>query len=170
VATNIKKNIVSSMNEVFSSSTSVVVAHYKGLTVAEVTSLRRRMRSNGAEFKVVKNTLASLSVNGTQFEPLKSFFTGPTAIAYSNDPVSAAKIMVEYAKENEKLVILGGMVEAQVLNLSQVQSLATLPSLDELRAKIIGIITTPATRVAGVVQAVPATLARVFGAYASKEN
>lgn len=165
-----KKKVVSSMNDVFTSSTTVVVAHYKGLTVSEVTSLRRRMRTLGASFKVTKNSLVKLSLADTQFEPLSSLFTGPTAIAFSDDPVSAAKGMVEFSKENDKLIILGGMINAQIMNQTQVQSLATLPSIDELRSKIIGIINTPATRIASVVQAPAGKLARVFGAYASKKD
>jgi large subunit ribosomal protein L10 len=170
-----KKEQVSSLNEVFSSSTTVIVAHYtgtgrEGLNVADVTDLRRKMRAIGANVKVVKNSLAKLSLVDTQFEPLNSLFKGPTAIAYSKDPVAAAKGLVEFAKGNEKLVILGGMVESQVMNVSQVESLATLPSLDALRAKLIGIINTPATQLAGLVQAPAGQLARVIGAYASKGN
>ena len=165
-----KKVVVSQVNEVLTTSKTVIVAHYKGLTVAEITNLRRKMRSIGAGFQVTKNSLAKLSLASTQFEPLSNLFSGPTAIAYSNDPVAAAKGLVEFAKDNEKLVILGGMIESQEMTAKQVESLATLPSIDELRARILGLISTPATRLAGVLQAPAAGLARVIGAYASSGN
>jgi len=167
---NTKKQVVSDMNGVFNTTTTVIVAHYKGLTVAEVTALRTKMRQNGAEFKVTKNSLTKLSLANTQFENLSSMFIGPTAIAYSNDPVAAAKVLVDFSKDNENLVILGGMLKEQVMSAKEVNSLATLPSIDQLRAKILGILNTPATRIAGLVQAPAGQLARVIGAYASKGN
>jgi len=168
-----KKERVSSLNEVFSSSSTVVVLHYtgtgrEGLNVAEVTALRRKMSALGAGVAVTKNSLAKLSLVGTQFEPLAQFFKGPTAIAYSKDPIAAAKGLVEFAKDNEKMVILGGMLESQVMDVKAVQSLADMPSIEVIRAKLIGLINTPATRIAGILQAPAGQLARVIGAYASK--
>ena len=126
------------------------------------------MRSAGAGFKVAKNRLAQRALKGTKFEGLDRLFKGPTAIAYSTDPIAAAKVAVTYAKSNEKLTIVGGSMGAHVLDLDGVKALATLPSLDELRAKLVGMLQTPATRVATILQAPAGQLARVFGAYAKK--
>lgn len=165
-----KSQVVSSLQEVFNTSETVVIAHYQGLTVAEVTQLRNKMRGLGASFRVTKNSLTRLAAAGTKFEHLTDLLTGPTAIAFSNDPVAAAKGMVEYATGNEKLVILGGAFGSQRIDVAGVKTLATLPSLDELRAKIVGIISTPARQVACVLQAPAAQLARVVSAYATKDN
>jgi large subunit ribosomal protein L10 len=148
----------------------VVVTHHLGLTVAQVTDLRRKMRAAGASFKVTKNRLARRALKGTQFEGLDGLFKGPTAIAYSKDPVAAAKVAVDYAKTNEKLVVIGASLGSQSLNPDGVKALAQLPSLDELRGRLIGMISTPATRIAGVLQAPGAQLARVLAAYANKEE
>lgn len=163
-----KQELIASLHETLKTAELVVITQQTGLTVAEVTNLRRQMRQAGAGYKVTKNRLARLALEGTQFEGLKSLFTGPTAIAYSADPVAAAKVAVTYANSNEKLTIVGGAMGSQVLDSAGVKALATLPSLDELRAKIVGILQTPATRVASVLQAPAGQLARVFNAYASK--
>jgi large subunit ribosomal protein L10 len=163
-----KQQLITSLHETLKKAELVVITQQTGLTVAEVTNLRRQMRQAGAGYKVTKNRLARRALDGTQFEGLKSLFTGPTAIAYSADPVAAAKVAVTYANSNEKLTIVGGAMGSQVLDSEGVKALATLPSLDELRAKIIGMLQTPATRVAGVLQAPAGQLARVFKAYASK--
>ena len=163
-----KQQLITSLHETLKKAELVVITQQTGLTVAEVTNLRRQMRQAGAGYKVTKNRLARLALDGTQFEGLKALFTGPTAIAYSADPVAAAKVAVTYANSNEKLTIVGGAMGSQVLDSDGVKALATLPSLDELRAKIIGMLQTPATRVAGVLQAPAGQLARVFKAYASK--
>jgi large subunit ribosomal protein L10 len=163
-----KQELIASLHETLKTAELVVITQQSGLTVAEVTNLRRQMRQAGAGYKVTKNRLARLALEGTQFEGLKSLFTGPTAIAYSADPIAAAKVAVTYANSNEKLTIVGGAMGSQVLDSAGVKALATLPSLDELRAKIIGILQTPATRVASVLQAPAGQLARVFNAYASK--
>lgn len=147
----------------------LLIAHYKGLTVAEMTDLRANVRKAGAGFKVTKNLLAKRAVAGTQYEPLSHLFKGPTAVAYATDPVSAAKALSEFAKKNEKLVLVGGAFGNTVLDKAAIQQLATLPSLDELRAKIIAMLQTPATRIAGVLQAPAGQLARVFGAYSAKD-
>ena len=163
-----KEALVTSLHEQLSETVCVVVTHQTGMTVAEVTELRRQMRAAGASFKVTKNRLARIALTGTKFEQLSSLFTGPTAIAYSQDPVAAAKVAVEFANKNDKLSIIGGGLGDKQLDAAGVKALATLPSLDQLRAKLLGMLQTPATRVATVVQAPAGQLARVFGAYAKK--
>lgn len=148
----------------------VVVTHHLGLTVKEVTDLRAKVRAAGAGFKVTKNRLARRALQGTQFEGLDGLFKGPTAIAYSKDPVAAAKAVAEFAKTNDKLQIIGAGLGNQVLNADGVKALATLPSLDELRGRLVGMIQTPATRIAGVLQAPGGQVARVLAAYAKKDE
>jgi large subunit ribosomal protein L10 len=148
----------------------VVVTHQLGLTVAEVTNLRGKMRAAGAGFKVTKNRLARIALKGTQFEGIDDLFTGPTAIAFSRDPVAAAKVVADFAKSSDKLQIVGAGLGNQVLNAEGVKALATLPSLDQLRAQLIGLISTPATRIAGVLQAPGGQIARVLSAYANKDE
>lgn len=147
----------------------VIVAHYKGLTVAEMTELRGNVRKAGAGFKVTKNLLAKRAFGNTPYEKVIELFKGPTALAYASEPVAAAKALSEFAKKNDKLVLIGGAFGNTVLNKAQINELASLPSLDELRAKIIGLLNAPATKVAGVLQAPAGQLARVFGAYAKKD-
>jgi large subunit ribosomal protein L10 len=161
-----KRDFVASLATVFADTSMVVVTQNKGLTVAEVTDLRRRMRAAGVTFKVAKNRLATLALDGTRFEGIKPMLKGPTALAWSGDPVAAAKTAVDFAKTNDKLVIIGGALGQQTLNAAGVEALAELPSLDTLRAKLLGVINAPATRIAGVLQAPAGQLARVFGAYA----
>jgi large subunit ribosomal protein L10 len=161
---------VSTLNGVFSSAGVVVVAHYSGLNVAEMTTLRGRMKDAGASLKVAKNRLVKLALKGTDAEHISDLFQGPTVIAYSSDPVAAPKVASEFAKTNDKFVVLGGAMGATNLDAKGVEALASLPSLDELRAKIVGMIQTPATRIAGVLQAPGAQLARVLSAYASKDE
>lgn len=159
-----KEQLVSDLHDVFEGSTSVVVTHYIGLSVSEMGDLRSQMREAGASFKVTKNRLTQLALAGTKYEGLSDLFTGPTAIAYADDPVAAAKAVVGFAKKNEKLVVLGGAVGEETLDVDGVKALATLPSLDELRAKIVGMLNTPATRIAGVMQAPAGQVARVLSA------
>jgi len=163
-----KEKLVASLHALFDQTVLVVVTHQSGLSVAEATDLRRQMREAGANYKVIKNRLARLALEGTKFDGLSDLFRGPTGIAYSEDPVAAAKIAVAFAKGNEKLSILGGGLEDKVLDEAQIKALATLPSLDEQRAIMIRLIQTPATRIAGVLQAPAGQLARVFGAYGAK--
>jgi len=165
-----KRELVTEMNGVFSDAASVVVTHYSGLTVDEINDLRNQMREAGANFKVTKNRLVRLALADTTYAPLADMFTGPTAIAYSNDVVAAAKVAVKFAKGNEKLVVLGGAMGETLLDVNGVKELAALPSLDELRGKIVGLLQAPATKVAGVLQAPAGQLARVMGAYASKDE
>lgn len=165
-----KSELVAALHEKFVEAGVVVVTHNNGLTVAEITALRRQIRDAGASFKVTKNRLTRLALAGTKFEGIGNLFTGPTAIAYSKDPVAAAKAVSNFAKGNDKLVILGGALGDNVLSVEGVQALATLPSLDELRAKLLGMIQTPATRIAGVLQAPGGQIARVISAKAKKDE
>jgi large subunit ribosomal protein L10 len=161
-----KRELVSTLNDVFSNTSVVVVAHYAGLTVADMQKLRTQMKQAGATVKVAKNRLAKIALEGTDVASISDLLRGPTLIAYSSDPVAAPKVAVDFAKINEKLVILGGAMGKTTLNVDGVKALATLPSLDELRAKLVGLVQAPATKVAQVVNAPAAKLARVFGAYA----
>lgn len=163
-----KEQLVAELKQRFESVNLVVVTRQTGLTVAEVTDLRRRMREAGASYKVTKNRLTRRALEGTKFQALEPLFTGPTAIASSEDPVAAAKICAEFAKKNDKLVIIGGALGETVLDQQAIDALAKLPSLDELRGKLIGVLQAPATKLAGVTQAPAAKLARVFGAYGSQ--
>ena len=165
-----KREFVTGLNDVFKSTGSVVVAHYAGLTVAQMNDLRTKMRAAGGTVKVAKNRLAVIALQGTDSEKMDALFKGQTLIAYSDDPVAAPKVASDFAKTNDKLVILGGAMGATALNAEGVKSLATMPSLDELRAKLVGMIQTPATRIAAVVNAPAGNLARVFGAYARKDE
>ena len=164
-----KAEAVQSLHGLFTKAGAVVVAHYNGMTVAQMGELRSRLRKAGASFKVAKNRLAMRALEGTQAAGISDLFKGPTGIAYSNDPVAAPKVLVAYAKENDKLKILGGVAVGAVLNVEGVKALAELPSLDQLRAKILGLLQAPATRIAGVLQAPAGSLARVISAYANKE-
>ncbi|HUZ65679.1 MAG TPA: 50S ribosomal protein L10 [Acetobacteraceae bacterium] len=161
-----KREFVASLASVFAETSMVIVTRNEGLTVAQVTDLRRRMRAAGANFKVAKNRLTTLALDGTRFDAIKPLLKGPTALAWSRDPVAVAKAAVEFAKTNEKFVLIGGALGTQTLDASGVKALAELPSLDALRAKLLGLIAAPATRIAGVLQAPAGQLARVFGAYA----
>lgn len=163
-----KEKLIASLAEVFGSVNLVVVTKPTGLTVAESTDLRRRMREAGASFKVTKNRLTRLALKGTRFESLSDLFVGETAIAYSSDPVAAARVAVKFATDNQKLVVLGGALFQQKLDADGIKNLATLPSLDELRGRLLGMLQTPATRIAGVLQAPGGQLARVLNAHATK--
>ena len=165
-----KREFVTGLNEVFKSTGSVVVAHYAGLTVANMNDFRSKMRAAGGTVKVAKNRLAIIALQGTESEGMKDLFKGQTLIAYADDPVAAPKVAADFAKTNDKLVILGGAMGSTALDADGVKALATMPSLDELRAKIVGMIQTPATRIAAVVNAPAGNLARVFGAYARKDE
>jgi len=163
-----KEQQVTSLRDTFNDATVVVVTHYLGITAAEATDLRRQMIAAGARFRVTKNRLVKIALEGTPYEHLAEMFTGPTAIAYSDDPVAAAKASVEFSKGNENLVILGGGLGGTPLDQTAVKNLASLPSLDELRSQIIGLVNAPATKIAGVLQAPAGQLARVVGAYAAQ--
>ena len=165
-----KRELVTGLNEAFSNAGSVVVAHYAGITVAQMNDLRSKMRAAGGTVKVAKNRLAKIALQGTDSASIVDLFKGQTLIAYSEDPVAAPKVASDFAKGNDKLVILGGAMGTTSLNADGVKALATLPSLDELRAKLVGMIATPATRIAQIVNAPAGQLARVFGAYARKDE
>jgi large subunit ribosomal protein L10 len=163
-----KQNLVASLKGLFERVNLLVIAQQSGLTVAESTKLRRQMREAGASFKVTKNRLARLALEGTKFAELAPLFTGPTAIATSEDPVAAARIIVDFAKTNEKLVLVGGALDGQMLDVDGVKTLAALPSLDELRAKLVGMVQTPATRIVRTLNAPAGQVARVIAAHAEK--
>jgi large subunit ribosomal protein L10 len=165
-----KKAAVATLGEVFKATEVVVVAHYSGLTVAQMQTLRRQMRQAGASVKVAKNRLAKIALEGSDVASIASLLKGPAVIAYSGDPVAAPKVAVDFAKANEKFVILGGAMGKTTLDLNGVKALAALPSLDELRAKIVGLIQAPATKIAQVVVAPASKVARVVQAYASKSG
>ncbi len=152
----------------FEEDETLIVTHYAGLTVAEMTELRNNLREEGASFKVTKNTLARLALQGTKFEGIADMFSGPVGIASSTDVVAPAKVVQKFAKDHKNLIIIGGSMGETRLDASGVEALAKMPSLDELRSKIIGVIQAPATKVAGVLQAPAGQLARVCAAYAEK--
>ncbi|MCW6508154.1 50S ribosomal protein L10 [Lichenifustis flavocetrariae] len=164
-----KKEFVTALHDVFEQTSVVVVAHYSGLTVAQMQNLRKQMRAAGATVKVAKNRLAKIALEGTDVASIGSLMSGPTLIAYSDDPVAAPKVAVAFAKDFDKFVILGGAMGKTALDVNGVKSLATMPSLDELRAKIVGLIQAPATKVAQLTTAPAAKLARVFQAYADRD-
>jgi large subunit ribosomal protein L10 len=163
-----KAESVASLNAVFNEVGVVIIARNLGLTVAQSTALRGKIREAGASYKVAKNRLAKLAIKDTDYAGISDLFTGPTAIATSVDPVAAAKAVVEFAKTNDKLEIVGGSMGSQVLNAEGVKALASLPSLDQLRGTIVGLVQAPATKIAQLTTAPAAKLARVFGAYADK--
>ena len=164
-----KAESIETLKGVFADAGAIVVTHYMGLTVAEMTDLRGRLRKEGASFKVVKNTLAIKALSGSVGEAGDALFAGPVGIAFASDPVSAAKVVTDYAKGNEKFAVVGAIMGTVVLDKAGVGALATLPSLDELRAKLLGLLNAPATKVAGVLQAPAGQLARVFSAYSKKD-
>jgi len=163
-----KKELVTTLNQVFKTTNVVVVAHYSGLTVAQMQTLRKQMKQAGASVKVAKNRLAKIALEGTDVATIAPLLKGPTVIAFSSDPVAAPKVAVNFAKANEQFVILGGSMGKTALNPDGVKALASLPSLDELRAKIVGLIQAPATKIAQVLNAPATKVARVVQAYASK--
>jgi len=165
-----KSELVGTLGEVFKTTTVVVVAHYSGLTVPQMQTLRRQMKQAGASVKVAKNRLAKIALEGSDVASIAPLLKGPTLIATSDDPVAAPKVAVDFAKGHEKFVILGGAMGKTTLNPDGVKALATLPSLDELRARIVGLIQAPATKIAQVVNAPAAKVARVVQAYASKSE
>ncbi len=163
-----KQELVDELHETFEAASLVVVTHQQGLTVSEVSTLREKMREQGAGYRVTKNTLAKIALEGTKFEYLKDQFTGPTAVAFSVDPIAAAKVATAFEKEaKDKFTIIAGGLDEKAMDAGDIKTLATLPSLDELRGKIVGLLQAPATKVASTIQAPAGQLARVFGAYGS---
>ncbi|HWH17028.1 MAG TPA: 50S ribosomal protein L10 [Allosphingosinicella sp.] len=165
-----KAEQVAELKQTFNETAVVVITRNLGLSVAQSTDLRNRMRDAGARYKVAKNTLALIAVEGTAYAPISDMLTGPTALATSPDPVAAAKVAVDFAKTTDRFEIVGGAMGDTVLDVGGVRALAELPSLDELRARIVGLIQAPATKIARTINEPGAMLARVFGAYAAKEN
>jgi large subunit ribosomal protein L10 len=165
-----KQELIGVLQEVFKASGVVVVAHYSGLTVAQMQQLRKQMKQPGATVKVAKNRLAKIALDGMDVASIAPLLKGPTLLAYSSDPIAAPKVAVDFAKGHDKFVILGGAMGKTSLNTDGVKALATLPSLDELRAKLVGLIQAPATKVAQIVNAPAGKLARVFGAYAKRDE
>ncbi|NCP19264.1 MAG: 50S ribosomal protein L10 [Erythrobacter sp.] len=164
-----KTDAVAQLNNVFNEAGVVVVTRNLGLTVAESTDLRAKMREAGATYQVAKNRLAKIALKDTDYAGIDEYLTGPTALAYSEDPVAAAKAVVEFAKTNDRIEVVGGSMGSQVLDEAGVRALASMPSLDELRGKLVGLVNAPATKIAQVVNAPANKLARVFGAYAAKD-
>ncbi|MFA7597317.1 MAG: 50S ribosomal protein L10 [Novosphingobium sp.] len=164
-----KAESVASLNATFNEVGVVVITRNLGMSVAQSTALRTKMREAGASYKVAKNRLAKLALKDTQYEGLQDLLTGPTALATSVDPVAAAKAAVDFAKTNDRIEIVGGAMGTQLLDEAGVKALASMPSLDELRAKLVGLVNAPATKVAQLANAPAAKLARVFGAYGAKE-
>ena len=165
-----KENIVSSLNNEFRESNLLVVTHYSGLNVGELEELRSKMRNANAKFKVTKNRLTKLALPGTSFENVKELFSGPTAIAYSEDPLQAAKVAVDYSKNNNKLIIIGGSYEGKLIDDKQVKFLASLPSLDEVRGMIIGLLQAPGSKIASILKEPGNKVARSLNAFANKGN
>lgn len=163
-----KATVIDGLHDMIGSSGVVIVTHYKGLSVAEITALRRQVRDAGATFRVTKNTLTRLALKDTDYEGLTPLFEGPTAIAVSADPVAAPRAVAAFAKKNDKLKIIGGGLGDTLLDEAAVRALADLPSLDELRAKLVGLINTPATRLVSLLQAPGAQIARVLSAHAEQ--
>ena len=164
-----KTDAVAQLNNVFNEAGVVVVTRNLGLTVAESTDLRAKMREAGATYQVAKNRLAKIALKDTDYAGIEEYLTGPTALAYSEDPVAAAKAVVEFAKTNDRIEVVGGSMGSQVLDEAGVRALASMPSLDELRGKLVGLVNAPATKIAQVVNAPANKLARVFGAYGAKD-
>jgi large subunit ribosomal protein L10 len=163
-----KADLVAELKDVFTETSVVVVTRNLGLTVAQSTDLRLKMRDAGAQFKVAKNRLALIALEGSKYSPIGDLLTGPTALATSIDPVAAAKVAVDFAKTTDRFEIVGGAMGETILDVAGIKALAALPSLDQLRATIIGLVQAPATKIARTVSEPGAQLARVFGAYAAK--
>jgi large subunit ribosomal protein L10 len=164
-----KADLVEDLKRVFAETSVVVVTRNLGLTVAQSTDLRLRMRDAGAQFKVTKNRLALIALEESRYKPIGDLLTGPTALATSSDPVAAAKVAVDFAKTTDRFEIVGGAMGDTVLDLNGIKALAALPSLDQLRATIVGLIQAPASKIARTVNEPGAQLARIFSAYAAKE-
>lgn len=163
-----KQQEVANIKNLIETHSSAMIVHYQGLTVDQINFLRGQMRECGAKFKVIKNSLAKLAIANTNSKELDEILTGPTALVVSNDPVGVAKGLTKFAKENEKLILIGGVVDNQVVNKKGIITLSDMPSKDELRAKIIGLLNAPATKLVRVIKAPVEQIARVIGAYSNK--
>ena len=165
---NQKEIFIKNIKTIMDENSLVLVFHYRGMSMNEMTDLRVQSFNSGCNIKVTNNRLAKLALKETNKVDLSDFFDGPTAIAYSNDPVSLTKLLVEFAKNNNNLVVLGGIMDNEILSVEKIEILSKLPSLEEIRAKLIGLISTPAQKIASVLTAPSGDLARVFNAYSSK--
>jgi large subunit ribosomal protein L10 len=165
-----KEALKTSLHDVFKDTGVVVVAHYTGMTVAQMTDYRRKVKAAGGSVKVAKNRIAKLALKDTDAVGISDLLKGPTVLAYSKDPITAAKMAVEYAKTNDKLVILGGVMGTTILNPANVKALADLPSLDQLRSTLLSLLNTPATQLARTIKEPGAALARVIKAKADKAD
>ena len=159
-----KNNFVQKLKDELSGASSVIVSHYAGLSVLETDNLRKEMRNNGAKFRVTKNRLTKIALNNTPYESIADLFTGPTAIAYSSDPVAPAKVSVNFEKKLENFKIIGGGYDGEKIDLDKINFLASLPSLDQIRGKLLGLLNAPAQKIASVVQAPGGQLARLVNA------
>lgn len=165
-----KEKIVSSLNKAFDESNFLIVTQNEGLTVEEMSSLRRNLRESNTSFRVAKNSLAKIAANKTAAEPLEELFNGPTAIAFSDELTSSPKIIVDFAKDHEKLSIVGGLMDGKLIDSEVIKQLAALPSMDELRSKIIGVLNAPATKVAVILNRPGGQLAQVLSAKSQQEE
>lgn len=164
----LKKEIVSGIEDLITSNSNIFIMHYQGLTVTELSTLRKRLKTSGAQLRIAKNTLVKRAMTNTNHEPLNNFLTGPTAIAFSQDPVGAAKVLVDFSKENEKLKILGGAVDTDMVTTAQIKELASTPPLNELRAKLLSLLNAPATKLVRTISEPAAQLVRVIAAHSNK--
>jgi len=165
-----KESFVANLKDVFNTSAVVVVAQNTGLTVSEMNELRSAMRDAGGQIKVIKNKLTKIALDGTPLSAIEEYLNGPSMLAYSDDPVAAPKIAIKFAKENDNFVVLGGSLLVKKIDLGEVKQLASLPSLDELRAKILGLINTPAGNIASLVNTPGTNLAQVVKAFSEKSE
>ncbi len=163
-----KVNLVQSLKEMLSNSTAVILSHYHGLNMRQITDLRKNMHSQNISFMVVKNTLLKLAIQDTEFSELDQYLTGPVAVSASSDPVAVAKMLANFAKENEQLKLVGAVVDKKTLDVQAIKALSKMPSLDELRAKIIGLLNAPATSLVSVLSAPGMQVARVISLYSQQ--
>ena len=163
-----KKNYIEEMKNFFYKTNSVLITHYQGLTVKQIDELRSEMRKHGIMFKITKNKITKLALEGTKFKKLENLFTGPTAVAFSEDAITSAKILTKFAKNNSNLKIIGGIMEEETLSVKDVEKIATLPTLDEARAKITGILATPAQKIISILLAPGAKIAILAHAKSKK--
>ena len=164
-----KVQAVADIEEIYSNNSAVIITHYHGLSVSQLSKLRKTLSNEGSAFKVVKNTLAKIAAKNAGIEGVDSLFKGPVGIVYSTDPVSSAKIVTKFAKENDALKVVGGILDNSAVDSKVIAQLSSLPSMDELRGKVIGILQAPATKIACVVSAPASQLARVINAYSNKK-
>lgn len=165
----LKQKVVENMQDVFASSSLLLVMHNKGLKVSEAKDLRKKVKNAGSRYLVAKNTLIKIALKGSQFQELESLMEGPTSLAYSSDPIAVSKVIMEFIKDNDRLEVRGGVMDGAYLDVNAIKTLASLPSLDEIRAKLIGLFNAPATKIAQIIQAPGSQVARALNAYSNKQ-